>query len=43
MPSRTRSKVMAEFVADDPALAADLLERLRTHGIVAQASGGAGP
>ncbi|HRQ72130.1 MAG TPA: hypothetical protein PLU35_03790 [Phycisphaerales bacterium] len=43
MPSRTRSKVMAEFVADDPALAADLLERLRTHGIIAQASGGAGP
>ncbi|MCL4741887.1 MAG: hypothetical protein KJZ54_06740 [Phycisphaerales bacterium] len=43
MPSRTRSKVMAEFVADDPALAADLLERLRTHGIVAHASGGVGP
>ncbi|MCW5775126.1 MAG: hypothetical protein KIS87_01595 [Phycisphaeraceae bacterium] len=43
MPARTRSKVMAEFVADDPALAADLLERLRTHGIIARASGGTGP
>lgn len=43
MPARTRSKVMAEFVADDPALAADLLERLRTYGIIAQASGGVGP
>jgi cell division protein FtsB len=33
MNARQRTKVMAEFVADDPALAADLLERLRTKGL----------
>ncbi len=29
-----RTKVMAEFVKDEPAMAAELLERLRTRGIV---------
>lgn len=39
LPDRTRTKVMAEFLADDPKLAADLLERLRTRGLVARAPG----
>lgn len=34
MEDGKRSKVMAEFVKDDAALAADLLERLRTRGTV---------
>jgi ADP-ribosylglycohydrolase len=34
MEDRTRGKVLAEFVKVDPALAADLLERLRTRGVV---------
>jgi hypothetical protein len=33
MDDRVRSKVIAEFVKDDGALAADLLERLRTRGV----------
>lgn len=33
MDEGKRSKVMAEFVKDDPAVAADLLERLRTRGM----------
>ncbi|MEM9063927.1 MAG: hypothetical protein AAGB51_00390 [Planctomycetota bacterium] len=33
LPDRQRSKVMNEFVKQDPALAADLLERLRTKGL----------
>lgn len=38
-----RGKIMSEFVNQSPTLAADLLERLRTFGLVADASGGAGP
>ena len=34
MEEGKRSKVMAEFVKDDPGMAAELLERLRTRGIV---------
>lgn len=34
MSPRTRSKVVAEFVKDDPSLAGELLERLRTYGQV---------
>ncbi|MBS0191392.1 MAG: hypothetical protein U0573_10035 [Phycisphaerales bacterium] len=33
MDSRARGKIMAEFIQDDPKLAADLLERLRTRGM----------
>ena len=36
MENRTRSKIIAEFHKDSPALAADLLERLRTHGLEAR-------
>ncbi len=39
MEDGKRSKVMAEFVKDGPAMAADLLERLRTRGIVVPPSG----
>ncbi|VAX41200.1 hypothetical protein MNBD_PLANCTO03-413 [hydrothermal vent metagenome] len=39
MDERIRGKVMAEFVKDSPTLAADLLERLRTFGLLADASG----
>ncbi len=39
MKARQRTKVMAEFVKDDPVLAADLLERLRTKGLAAPDSG----
>lgn len=35
MEEGKRTKVMAEFVKDDPSVAADLLERLRTRGGVA--------
>lgn len=43
MDEMVRGKIMAEFVDDSPTLAADLLERLRTFGLLADASGGAGP
>ncbi|MBX3379189.1 MAG: hypothetical protein KF805_03780 [Phycisphaeraceae bacterium] len=33
MDSRSRVKIMNEFIQEDPKLAADLLERLRTRGI----------
>lgn len=33
MDDRARNRIVAEFVKDDPALAADLLERLRTRGV----------
>jgi len=39
MNARQRTKVMAEFVKDDPELAADLLERLRTKGLTTPESG----
>lgn len=39
MDERIRGKIIAEFVKDSPTLAADLLERLRTFGILADASG----
>lgn len=39
MEEGKRSKVMAEFVKDDAALAAELLERLRTRGIVVPPAG----
>lgn len=37
LDERIRNKIMAEFVKDDPTLAAVLLERLRTHGILTRA------
>lgn len=43
MDEMVRGKVMAEFVDDSPTLAAELLERLRTFGLMADASGGTGP
>lgn len=43
MDDRQRGKVMSEFLKDDPRLAAELLERLRTLGLSAQASGAARP
>ena len=42
MDEMVRGKVMAEFVDDSPTLAAELLERLRTFGLMADASGGTG-
>lgn len=36
MDESKRSKVLAEFVKDEPAVAADLLERLRTRGLSPQ-------
>lgn len=39
MEEGKRSKVMAEFVKDEPSMAAELLERLRTRGIVVPPSG----
>ncbi len=39
MEESKRTKVMAEFVKDEAAVAAELLERLRTRGIVAPAPG----
>jgi molecular chaperone GrpE (heat shock protein) len=38
MEERQRSKVMSEFLKADPKLAGELLEMLRTHGQVAQAT-----
>jgi DNA repair exonuclease SbcCD ATPase subunit len=38
MQERTRVKVIDEFAKQDPALASDLLARLRTRGLVAQAA-----
>lgn len=40
MPSRQSSRILDEFIKDDPALANELLERLRTRGQVALASEG---
>jgi hypothetical protein len=37
MQERTRTKIIDEFLTDDPKLAADLLERLRTRGLTAAA------
>lgn len=37
MQDRTRTKIVDEFIKSDPKLAADLLERLRTKGQLAQA------
>ncbi|MBS0188817.1 MAG: hypothetical protein JSS51_12165 [Planctomycetes bacterium] len=37
MDSRSRGKIMNEFIQDDPKLAADLLERLRTRGLAFRA------
>lgn len=34
MEERVRNRIIAEFVKEDPALAAELLERLRTHGVL---------
>jgi hypothetical protein len=41
MQAESRTKVIKEFVKDDPRMAADLLERLRTRGV--EAPGTAGP
>lgn len=41
MQERQRNKIMAEFEAEDPALAAALLERLRTRGLPPGGGGGA--
>ena len=39
LPARNRAKILDEFNTQDPALAARLLERLRTRGIIAAADG----
>ncbi|MEO1583357.1 MAG: hypothetical protein AAFR96_02155 [Planctomycetota bacterium] len=39
LPPRNRGKIIDEFNKNDPALAAGLLERLRTRGLVAAADG----
>jgi hypothetical protein len=36
MQDRVRAKLMTEIATDNPALAADLLDRLRTHGLAAR-------
>ncbi len=41
MQDRTRTKIIDEFIKADPKLAADLLERVRTLGQIAQAPRGA--
>jgi hypothetical protein len=41
MQERQRNKIMAEFEKEDPALAAGLLERLRTRGLPPGGGGGA--
>jgi hypothetical protein len=41
--SMERGEIMSQFVKDSPAVAAELLERLRTFGLVADASGEQGP
>jgi hypothetical protein len=38
MQERTRTKVLDEFIKSDPKVATDLLERLRTRGLIARAS-----
>lgn len=38
-----RGKIMAEFVEDSPTVAAELLERIRTFGMMADASGARAP
>ncbi|MBM4108075.1 MAG: hypothetical protein FJ255_04595 [Phycisphaerae bacterium] len=38
MQERTRAKVIGEFLKDDPALASELLERLRRRGQIARAA-----
>lgn len=43
MQERTRAKVLAEFIKTDQALAADLLERLRTRGLDALRGGAVAP
>lgn len=40
MQERTRSKVIGEFLKDDPSLASELLERLRRRGQIARAAEG---
>lgn len=37
LQERSRNKIMSAFTTADPALAADLLERLRTRGLIARA------
>ncbi|MBY0113916.1 MAG: hypothetical protein K2Y21_13950 [Phycisphaerales bacterium] len=37
MDGRTRGKIVDQFIQDDPKLAADLLERLRTRGLAVRA------
>jgi hypothetical protein len=39
MEDRTRTKIITEFQKQDPALAAELLERLRTRATLAAGSG----
>ena len=39
LPPRNRSAILAEFEKNDPELAAELLERLRTRGVIARADG----
>ncbi len=42
MDGDVRAKIIEEFADEDPALAADLLERLRTYGLIARAPEGSG-
>lgn len=39
LPAKNRAAILGEFEKADPALAAELLERLRTRGVIAQADG----
>lgn len=39
LPARNRAKILDAFNTEDPALAARLLERLRTRGVIAAADG----
>lgn len=43
MEEAARTKIVGEFIKDDPKLAADLLQRLRNHGLVAAVSGARSP
>jgi hypothetical protein len=43
MDDRARSRIMGQFVQTDPALAGQLLERLRTRGIETASSQAAQP
>ncbi|MCB9840367.1 MAG: hypothetical protein H6809_01780 [Phycisphaeraceae bacterium] len=43
MPERSRNRIMSSLAGSDPVLAADLLERLRTRGLLARAPESSSP